>query len=116
MPPETPLRFQFPGRHRRARPGGLSFVGGGSPGLGAPRRPGDDKGKPNRNITKPAGRPGVHDAAGAASRAGKRRLAFLHEGAAALDVVLAVEALLDQIATALEVALALVHRGLVGDE
>src|SRR5947199_3380419 len=46
----------------------------------------------------------------------ERRLALFHEGGAALGVILAGEALLDQLRAAREVALALVAHGLVDDE
>src|ERR1700753_3490422 len=81
----------------------------------------------NRQDTNPAVGAAVHDAAGSpvardptlrdhASAADERRLALLHEGAAALDEVLAVEAALDQLGAAREVALAFVGHRLVGDE
>src|SRR5262249_34858961 len=51
-----------------------------------------------------------------ASRPRERRLALLHEGPAALGVVIALEAGFDQFGAASEVALAFVAHGLVGDE
>src|SRR5438046_1262508 len=52
----------------------------------------------------------------ASSRAREGRLALLHEGAAAFGVVVAGEALLDQLGAARKIALALVAYGLVDDE
>src|SRR6185437_9471262 len=77
--------------------------------------PGDDGKDSNRQDTNPAGGP-RRPRCRRRSAADEGRLALLHEGAAARDIVLALEAALDHVGAALEVALAFVRHRLVGDE